>query len=145
MKIRFFLKYFVRICSEQYEETAIDDDILNNNNDDIVDGKIQLECDEENISEDFKISITSPSQCREKLGTIRNLRYEYCESVLYLLKNATKKKVALLSDQNRMQIDLREKGEFLTFLKKEQPKFQKELDSPTAKKQNLLNVHSARK
>ena len=28
---------------EQYEETAVDNDILNNNNDDIVDGKIELD------------------------------------------------------------------------------------------------------
>ena len=65
-------------ASEQYEETAIDNDKLNNNNDDIVDGKIQLDNqgDEENISKDFKISIISPSQCREKLVTIRNLRYD---------------------------------------------------------------------
>ena len=43
---------------EQHEETAV-----NNNNDDIVDGKIQLDnqSDEENISKDCKISITSPS------------------------------------------------------------------------------------
>ena len=65
-------------ASEQYEETAIDNDKLNNNNDEIVDGKIQLDNqdDEENISKDFKISIISPSQCREKLVTIRNLRYD---------------------------------------------------------------------
>ena len=63
---------------EQYEETAIDNDILNNNNDDIVDGKIELDnqSDEENISKDCKISITSPSHCREKLVTIRNLTYD---------------------------------------------------------------------
>ena len=93
---------------EQYEETPIDNDILNNNNDDIVDGKIELDnqSDEENISKDCKISITSPSHCREKLVKIRNLTYgihsehyslfdkvnEYLESVLYLLRNATKKR-----------------------------------------------------
>ena len=92
---------------EQYEETPIDNDILNNNNDDIVDGKIELDnqSDEENISKDCKISITSPSHCREKLVTIRNLTYDihnedysvfdkvskYLDSVLYLLRNATKK------------------------------------------------------
>ena len=38
------------------------------------------------------------------------------------------------------KLNLREKGELLTFLKKEQPRFQKELDSPTAKKQKLLNL-----
>ena len=56
---------------EQYEETAINNDILDNNNDDVVDGKIQLDNqrDEENISKDYKISITSPSHCREKLVT----------------------------------------------------------------------------
>ena len=95
-------------ASEQYEETAIDNDILYNNNDDIVDGKIQLDnqSDKGNISKDFKISITSPSQCREKLVPIRNLTNdihnedysvfdkvnEYLESVLYLLRNATKKR-----------------------------------------------------
>ena len=38
-------------------------DVLDNNNDGIVDGKIQLDnqSDEENISKDCKISITSPS------------------------------------------------------------------------------------
>ena len=94
-------------ASGQYEETAIDNDILNNNNDEIVDRKIQLanQSDEENISKDFKISITSLSRCREKLVTIRNLTYDihnedysvfdkvikYLESVLYFLRNATKK------------------------------------------------------
>ena len=50
---------------EQCEETAIDNDILNENNDDIVEGKIELDnqSDEENISKDWKISITSPSHC----------------------------------------------------------------------------------
>ena len=92
---------------EQYEETPINNDILNNNNDDIVDGKIELDnqSDEENISKDCKISITSPSHCREKLVTIRNLTYDihnedysvfdkiskYLDSVLYLSRNATKK------------------------------------------------------
>ena len=62
-------------ASEQYEETVIHNDILYNNNDDIVDGKIQPDnqSEDENISKDFKISIISPSQCREKLVTIRNL------------------------------------------------------------------------
>ena len=65
-----------------------------------MDGKIQLDnqSDEENFSKDCKISITSPSHCREKLVTIRNLTYDihnedysvfdktnqYLESVLYL-------------------------------------------------------------
>ena len=58
-----------------------------------------------NISKDFKITITSPRHCREKLVTTRNLMYdihdedhlvfdkikEHLESVLYLM-NATKKK-----------------------------------------------------
>ena len=44
-----------------------------------------------------------------------------------------------------MQIDLRQKGELLTFLEKEDLKFQKELDSPTARKQKLLNLLSARR
>ena len=53
---------------EQHEVTAIDNDILSNNNDDIVDEKIQLDgqSDEEIISKDYKISITSPSHCRQK-------------------------------------------------------------------------------
>ena len=146
-------------ASEQYEETAIDNDILYNNNEDIVDGKIQLDnqSDKGNISKDFKISITSPSQCREKLVPIRNLTYdihnegysvfdkvnEYLESVLYLLRNATKKENGITVRPKKDRFE--RKRQLLTFLKKEQPKFQKELDSPITKKQKVLNLLSTRK
>ena len=108
---------------EQYEKTAIDNDILNNNNDSIADGKIELDnqSDEESISRDCKMSLTSPSHCREKLVTIRNLMYDihnehysvfdkvnkYLESVLYLLRNATKKEISITvrpkKDANRFE------------------------------------------
>ena len=62
-----------------------------------------------NISKDFKITITSPRHCREKLVTTRNLMYdihdedhlvfdkikEHLESVLYLMNATKKKKVKL--------------------------------------------------
>ena len=44
-----------------------------------------------------------------------------------------------------MQMNLREKGELLTFLNKEQPKFRKELDLPKAKNKKQLNLLSARR
>ena len=68
-----------------------------------------------------KISITSPSRCREKLVTTRNLTYdihnkdysvfdkvnEYLESVLYLLRNATKNEnsmtVTLIKDADKFE------------------------------------------
>ena len=74
-----------------------------------MDGKIKLDNqrDEENISKDRKISIISPSHCREKLVTIMNIHMtydihnedysvfdkinEYLESVLYLLRNVRPK------------------------------------------------------
>ena len=74
-----------------------------------MDGKIKLDNqrDEENISKDCKISIISPSHCREKLVTIMNIHMtydihvedysvfdkinEYLESVLYLLRNVRPK------------------------------------------------------
>ena len=146
---------------KQYEETAIDNDILNNNNDDTVDGKTELDnqSDGENISKDCKISITSLSHCREKLVTIRNLTYdihnedysvfdkvnEYLESVLYLLKNPTKKESGVTVKPKKDADRFERKKRIVDISKKEQQKFQKELDSPTAKKQKLLNLLSARR
>ena len=49
----------------QNKETAANDDVVYNNNDDIVDGKIQLDNQsyKEEISKDFRIFISCPSNC----------------------------------------------------------------------------------
>ena len=146
---------------EQYEETPIDNDILNNNNDDIVDGKIELDnqSDEENISKDCKISITSPSYCREKLVIIRNLTYdihneqysvfdkvnEYLESVLYLLRNATKKESGITVRPKKDADRFERKRRIVDIPKKRAAKIPKRVGFANSKKAEAAKLTISKK